>query len=108
MFDAVLTTYCNNMENIIMLQREDLEELFKKWASEAQSSPEDELLTSDGLAAYLGYSTEWVRQSTSRVKRGLKSDFPIFFKRGRKLLFRKSDVDAWIEGRQDIKTELSG
>ena len=83
-----------------MLNREDLEELFKRWAAETQSSGDDELLTSDGLAAYLGYSTEWVRQSTSRVKRGLKTDFPKFFKRGRKLLFRKSDVDAWIEGSQ--------
>ena len=87
------------MENLILVQKDDLEDLFKKWASESQSSPDDELLTSDGLADYLGYSTEWVRQSTSRVKRGLKTDFPKFFKRGRKLLFRKSDVDAWIEGR---------
>ena len=83
-----------------MLQREDLEQLFKKWSAEIQSTSDDEYMTSDGLAAYLGYSVEWVRQSTSRVKRGLKSDFPPYFKRGRKLLFRKSDVDMWIEGRQ--------
>ena len=97
MFDAVLTIYCNNMENIIMLQREDLEKLFKKWSAEAQSSAEDELLTSDGLAVYLGYSIEWVRQGSSKVKRGIKTDFPPFFKRGRKLLFKKSNVDKWLE-----------
>ena len=88
------------MENLILLTKEDLEESFKKWASELQPPKDDELLTSDGLAEYLGYSTEWVRQSSSRVKRGLKTDFPPFFKRGRKLLFRKSSVDAWIEGKK--------
>jgi len=88
------------MNKLILLNEEDLEDLFKKWVTEAQSNSSDELLTTSGLAAYLGYSEEWVRQNSSKVKRGLKADFPPYFKRGRKLLFKKSDVDQWLEGRQ--------
>lgn len=91
---------CSYMENIILIQKDDLEDLFKKWASEVHSSPDDELLTSHGLADYLGYSHDWVLRASSRVKRGLGQDFPPFHRRGRKLLFRKSEVDRWLEGSQ--------
>lgn len=88
------------MENLILLSKDDLRSVFKEWAAEVAPEKDDELLTTEGLAQYLGYSVEWVRQSSSKVKRGKTSDFPPFFKRGRKLLFRKSDVDSWIEGRR--------
>ena len=85
--------------DIVLINRDDLEDLFKKYVAEAQSNSNDELLTTSGLAHYLGYSEEWVRKNSSKVKRGLKADFPPFFKRGRKLLFKKSVVDQWLEGR---------
>jgi len=88
------------MENLILISKEDLKDAFSEWAAQNQPLTDDELLTSDGLAKYLGYSTEWVRQRSSKVNRGLSKDFPPYLKRGRKLLFRKSDVDKWLEGRE--------
>lgn len=84
-----------------MLRIEDLEDLFKKWAQEATlPEKDDELLTSHGLAEYIGYSYDWVMRASSRVNQGKEVDFPPIHRRGRKLLFRKSDVDKWLDGKE--------
>ncbi len=87
------------MENLVLISKEDLKGAFIEWASEANKANNDEYLTTPGLASYIGHSEEWVRQRSSRFQRGLTKDFPPFTKRGRKLLFKKSDVDAWLEAK---------
>lgn len=87
------------MENIILVSKEDLRDAFTEWASQAAKESNDEYFTTPGLANYIGHSEEWVRQRSSKFQRGLTKDFPPFVKRGRKLLFKKSAVDVWLEDR---------
>ena len=88
------------MENIILFTRDDLKGAIREVIQEMNSNPDDELLTSHGLADYLGYSHDWVLRASSRIKRGLQQDFPPIHRRGRKLLFRKSEVDKWLDVRK--------
>lgn len=87
--------------NLILIDKDDLKDAIREIIREVNpTNTDDEILTSHGLAAYLGYSYDWVLQSASKVKRGKDIDFPPIHRRGRKLLFRKSEVDSWLEGRQ--------
>jgi hypothetical protein len=56
------------MENIFLLSMDDLKDAFREVIQEMNPNPDDELLTSQGLAEYLGYSIDWVMRASSRVK----------------------------------------
>jgi len=88
------------MEQLVLISKADLKEVFQEWAREIQNPDGDELMTSAGMAEYTQHSIHWVLYNSSRAKRGHVVDFPPIHRSGRKLLFRKSEVDKWLEGRQ--------
>ena len=86
------------MQDVILISRQDLKAAFIEWSA-IQSKPQStNWLTVQDLAQYLGYSKHWVYQKLSRKNRLLTTDLPPYHRRGKRILFNQSEVDAWLKG----------
>ncbi len=59
-------------------------------------------LTEQEAATYIGMSCSFLRQSRMNGKRANRTPGPPFTKIGRKVLYLKDDLDAWLEAHRHV------
>ena len=59
-------------------------------------------LTEQEAATYIGMSRSFLRQSRMDGKRANRTPGPPFMKIGRKILYLKDDLDAWLEAHRHV------
>ncbi|MFO7971373.1 MAG: hypothetical protein R6U40_06460 [Desulfobacterales bacterium] len=87
------------MQDIILVNRQDLEEAFRKVASELArdlSPRAEEFITPEYLSTLIPYSIHWIYRESSKQRRTGKSMLPPIHRRGRKIVFLRSEVEEWI------------
>jgi len=98
------------MENLIVMQREDLDRLLKKAVREAleMREPVKERMSIDDAVAYLNENGLTISKSTL-YKNTMKKTIPFSRFGDRRIVFSAKELDAWVDaqltGKQSMVTE---
>ena len=70
----------------------------EKIGKEGESKIQSQVLCEKDTAKYIGMSRSFLRQDRVNGPHGNRTSGPPYIRVGRRILYRRSDLDTWLEG----------
>lgn len=86
------------MQDLVLISKQDLIDAVRDLIAQNEPKPARDWMGVPGLSERTGYSTHTIYRELSKKNQGLPYKLPPDYRRGRKVLFKTSEVDAWLEG----------
>jgi predicted DNA-binding transcriptional regulator AlpA len=89
------------MTDLALISTEDLKNFLREIIAEQHTNePTGDWMNVHEFSEYISHSVHWTYQRLSRAKRGLPTSLPPIHRQGAKVLFKKSEVNNWLEKRE--------